>query len=347
MTLVDTFERILPSRFHRTTLQEAVDRFLKQLTNAETERSYQGVLYRFSAHVGPERPLNSIALDDINSWHRSLKRQDVLYENHPNRERVQGKLSPHTIHKHLRSGRRFWNWCVEVGEVDVSPMKGKKIEQPEKVSVSRRTASLKRLKALIDVMRQKPHDWALFCFYLDTGCRSGAVAELPLARLDMDRRIAHTIGKRDKEHDARFSPITAAALRAWLKVRPKDACKRVFLNRDGNPWNSDSLRSWLYRRCDKAEIKRISPHALRRTLGCHLAMMKVPLSLITSHMGHSRQEITLDHYMPDDDDLLYELLEVVGLLAALGIEMPDDDEDDEDEEDVDEDDDEALTESAR
>lgn len=298
-------------------LAEALEKFLQEPRRATTEVSYQKVLVKHIEYLGPERDVRSITLDDINNWARSLMQQQWRYKTHKRRKPEKGKLSDHTIYKHLKTARVFWNWLQEHSIIPASPMNGLKISRPPKPDVSSRTAPKSTLAALIRVMRRNSRDWAMFCFLVDTGVRANSLCELRMSMLDLDRNEAHLPQKGGRAHVAVFGPVTAKALKAFLKDRPKVEFPEVFLNQDGKPWTSDSLRSWLYRRCKQAGVRPIGPHALRRAVGCHLSLMQVPLSLVSKHLGHSNPMITATHYMPDDTEALHDMLERFGLLREL------------------------------
>jgi integrase/recombinase XerC len=311
--------------------------FGEQSLREETIRSYERILTEHIEFLGPNRRVTSVKRRDIIAWQNHLKKTQVLYKNREDkkckRPSFEGKLSEHTVYKRLKTAQVFWNWLERVGEIKKSPMKGVKIEKPPKPNVTKRKASIEVIRALAEVMWQDPRDWAMFCVLVDTGVRAIGLSNMELSGLEIDRLVAHTIEKGGNPHVAFFEQVTARALARYLKVRPKTRRREVFLNEKGGKMNESSLRGWLYRRCDKAGVERIGPHALRRAVGCHLAMKRVPLSLIQKHMGHSTAEVTARHYMPDGEEELHKMLSQFGLLEdVLGDDFDVDDEDEEDDE---------------
>ncbi|MBN1287853.1 MAG: site-specific integrase [Anaerolineae bacterium] len=294
----------------------ALTKFLDLPRRVATEETYRDVLERHIRFLGPDRDVTAITQDDIAAWHRDLLRQDTRYAGHSKRPKEDGGLSDWTLYKHLKTARVFWNWLERAGHIARSPMAGYPVHKPPKPPVSQRAAPLDTLLALVPAMRRSPQEWAMFCFLLDTGVRAGGLCSLSFGGLDLKRRVAVVTEKQGRRHTAVFGPVTAAALRAWLKERG-DGGREIFLNRDGNPWTPAALRSWLRRRCHDAGVKPIGPHALRRAVGCFMALMHVPLSLLQRHLGHTSPVITAIHYMPDADDDLRHAVEQQGLLRAL------------------------------
>lgn len=298
-------------------LNEAIQKYLLEPRSSQTEHSYEAVLRKMALFLDPKRDVRDITCDDLVAWHRDMVQQQRRYEDHPLRPPEAGGLSPHTIHKRLVTARGFWQWLFRVGEIDEVPMEGVKITLPDKPQVSARTIPFDELCKLAAVLRTRSQDWAIFCLFLDTACRAGAVATLSLSALDREHRLARLHEKGNRTHSLPYSPDTAEALEAWLAARPEVKDRSVFLNRDRKPWTPDSLRQWLYRRCDKAEIRRYSPHDLRRTASVYLALRGVPLSLIQKLLGHSDSAITVRHYLPDDNEDLRGMIENKGLLRGL------------------------------
>jgi site-specific recombinase XerD len=280
--------------------------------------------------------VTSVKRRDIVAWQNHLKGPQILYKGvQCRRHPFEGQLSPHTIHKRLRTARIFWIWLEDEGEIEQSPMRRLKLKKPPKPNVRLRTVPIEKIQSLVAVMRQDPRDWAIFCVLIDTGVRAIGLSNMELQNLNLDHRVVFTLEKGDKPHFAMFEQVTARALKRYLKVRPKTRRREVFFNEKGGKLNDSTVRGWLYRRCDKAGIERIGPHTLRRSLGCHLAMKRVPISLIQKHLGHSTAEITAQNYMPDGDEDLHDMLSKFGLLGEVleDFEFDDEDEDGSDEDD--------------
>jgi integrase/recombinase XerC len=118
-----------------------------------------------------------------------------------NRLQDQGR-SPATVRVRFSSLRRFFNWLVDEGELEHSPMarlRGPKI--PDKPQSRRDTAILR--------------------MFLDTGLRLTELANIRLQDLNMDTQLVRVVSKGGDEDLVPFGTVTARELDRYLRVRAK------------------------------------------------------------------------------------------------------------------------------
>jgi integrase len=143
-----------------------------------------------------------------------------------------------------------------------------------------------------------------------TGTRIGEVLALHWKHVDFERGILQI---REAVYDGHFGtpktassiadlplgPESVGALRQQLKredhgVQPEDL---VFPNRTGGPLNPKNLlRRVLYPACVKAEVPRVSWHALRHTHATLLAAGGASPKLIQSQLRHATTQLALELY---------------------------------------------------
>ncbi len=301
-------------------LSELLDDYLLTLTG-ETRRSSGSVLRRHVAYLGPDREAASVQPGEILRWQESLRTQEGRYADHPRRPAEDdGGLAEMTIFKNMKVARGFWSWAVEWDDdLGRSPMRAIAIKTPPRPPASEKAAPISTLRALLPVAAQHPRDYALYLFLLATGVRRKSVCLLALDQLDLAKRRAEVVGKGDRQYTVPFCTITAAALQAWLDVRPLVDTRAVFLSlHHHQPLTRSGVGTWIRRLCDEAGVPRIGPHAIRHAVGCYHASKGHPLSLIRELFGHSDARITLENYMPDSLDEVQAMVEdgLVRLLAA-------------------------------
>lgn len=70
----------------------------------------------------------------------------------------------------------------------------------------------------------------------------------------------------------------------------------LFPTRHGKPWTQQYAQKIVRRVGDRVEIKRLTPHRLRRTFGSHLLNEGVCLEVVSKLLGHRSTEVTEDAY---------------------------------------------------
>lgn len=152
------------------------------------------------------------------------------------------------------------------------------------------------------------------------------VSELVGLALDQfDRRTPasiHIIGKGRRERVLPLWQETAAAIRAWVAVRPKDGDTALFLNNAGRAMTRAGFEYILAKHAEVAAdivpslaTKPISPHVLRHSCAMHMLQATRDIRKVALWLGHATLQST-EIYLRADPA---EKLEMLGALAPLGI----------------------------
>ena len=147
--------------------------------------------------------------------------------------RVIKKAKSSTAWPYYRALRRLFNWAVEEGYLESSPLATIHFKPPPEPPVEGYTIEeLKRLLAVCDLdiktgarftgVRNK----GMLLLFIDSGLRRAELANLKLSDLDLESRRVRVLGKGNKIGVAPFSPRTAKALWAWLIERKPRAKNR-------------------------------------------------------------------------------------------------------------------------
>jgi integrase len=89
----------------------------------------------------------------------------------------------------------------------------------------------------------------------------------------------------------------------------------LFPNRSGNYIDWNNAVDAFHRICEKAQIGRFRPYALRHTFATILLAEGAPITYVASQLGHSKPTTTLRYYakwLPDQGDRFIELLDSAG-----------------------------------
>lgn len=199
------------------------------------------------------------------------------------------RLKPKTVNCYLNSVCQFYHYLSEEEEVPiVNPVKKPNIMKlprglPKHLKEEQIEILFKNLKG--------PRDRAMFMIMLRCGLRVEEVAHLSLGNIDLKRRILFIQdGKGAKDRIVYISNDALAALLEYLRVRPTNKVKKVFLVEKG-PLTGQSLsirgiqkRMEYY--ANKTNLK-ISCHHLRHTMATQMLNADTDLSTIQDLLGHN------------------------------------------------------------
>jgi integrase/recombinase XerD len=141
------------------------------------------------------------------------------------------------------------------------------------------------------------------------------VSELVGLRRDqIDRQgisTVHIIGKGRRERILPLWKETAAAVKAWLKVRPASDAPELFLNARGQAMTRDGFEYILTKHVATASrtapsiaSKRVSPHVLRHTCAMHTLQATRDVRKVSLWLGHAGMESTEVYLRADPSEKL-------------------------------------------
>jgi site-specific recombinase XerD len=193
---------------------------------------------------------------------------------HVARANVEGWLAelaatraPATVSKRYMALRVFFAWCVDEGEIAVSPMANTKQPPiPDKpVALVDDDVLRKILKACEGSNFADRRDAAMIRLLVDTGMRRAECAGLKVEDVDVREGVAVVLGKGRRPRACPFGAKTAQALDRYLRVRkshPFAHTDALWLAPRGAVTGS-GVAQILERRCDLAGVERVHPHQLR------------------------------------------------------------------------------------
>lgn len=278
-------------------LSEAVELLVNAtLADGRSERtaeSYAAALAALVDFLGADRAVEGVTIADLRAYVARLRGQGVRYAAHPGRAPVPGGLAAATIASRVRAVKRLFRFLEDEGAIVGNPARRLLQPRPGR-GVQPKAITAEDLRLLLaatggaDVMQRR--DRAVVLFLADTGCRAGGLAGLRLGDLSLDRLQAQVTEKGQKTRLVYFSPVTAAALAAWLEARPESASEHVFLNlrRPGEGLTANGLKELLRRLGKKAGCKGPhNAHAFRHGFARAFLQSGGNLSHLADLLGHS------------------------------------------------------------
>lgn len=204
-----------------------------------------------------------------------------------------GPRSNSTVNRYLSAGRSCWNWARSAGVVPSD------MRWPERLMLTEPKGRMRFLnddeltKLREAVRKYSPTLYALTMVSLATGVRQGELLRLEWADVDFARsRVKVMLAKND---EARGVFLPATAMEALQVLRKADIVSptRVFLDKDGEPFDKNKLRyRWKLAR-SAAGLKDFKWHDLRHSCASYLAQNGATLLEIGAVLGHKSPSATI------------------------------------------------------
>ena len=324
-------EQVTEERMPDIILSEAARRFLEHLeakgSRPRTIKTYEQRLAPFLAVFGATQ-VADVEPHHVDAYLRHMHSEHKLYEDHPKRETVSGRLSAATIDGRIQSLKAFFGWCARRRYCRANPAEHVKRNgyDPTDDSYAMR---LKDLQAMIAVAREqavryaRPRDYALILFLADTGARVGELVSLRIENVYLPKLEAVVEGKTGRG-TVDYTEQTGRALEYWLKLRPPCDHNRVFCTigkSAGRPLTPRSAYSILKRLAAKAGVEgRFNPHAIRHLVG-QIYTDNTNLELARKKLRH-KSIATTQRYANQDRA---RLKKATKKLSPINLEIADDD----------------------
>jgi integrase/recombinase XerD len=154
-------------------------------------------------------------------------------------------------------------------------------------------------------------DRAMLHLAFAAGMRVSELVGLRIDQIDCGLSTVHIIGKGRRERILPLWKETAAAVKAWLKVRPASAAPELFLNARGQAMTRDGFEYILAKHVAIASLtvpsiarKRVSPHVLRHTCAMHTLQATRDVRKVSLWLGHAGLQSTEPYLRADPTEKL-------------------------------------------
>lgn len=262
----------------------------------KTRRNYLQRLRVLLAYFGENRDVATITPELLLRWQQELRNRTELYSDNPHRKTQKGGLSPATIRTYVKEAYALFDFLAAAGILGVSP--AAKLKLPPTEESDLKYIRDDDLAAMLDVARLRgARDYAILMLLTDTGMRAGELCTLTLDRLDLKRQVARVKGKSKRFSDSPFIAETAAALLAYLDIRPPVSVKEVFLSRNRTPLSTGALYQLLDEIAAAAKVTGPhNPHAFRHAAARAVLLAGGTLQDVMEKLHHTSIVVTSKHY---------------------------------------------------
>ncbi len=202
-----------------------------------------------------------------------------------------------TVCRKLSSIRALYRFAKITGVVENDPAFA--IPGP---SIARRKPAPLKVDEIMKLLRTtvagrtptaQLRDAAIMELFYASGMRRAEVAGVRLADVDLAERTIRVIGKGNKERTVLINRAAAAAIEAYLRVRPRTADPALFLGRGGKgltPKHVWRIFRAVYR--VSGMTKHATPHTMRHSFATHLVENGVDLETVRELLGHENLATT-------------------------------------------------------
>ncbi|HTJ26926.1 MAG TPA: tyrosine-type recombinase/integrase [Candidatus Limnocylindria bacterium] len=194
-----------------------------------------------------------------------------------------------TFYKHLRhAGRREDNPAADA----ILPKIGKPLPKAMRSDEVAKVFAVKPLAGLSDLQRRR--DRAILQCLWSSGVRRAELVGLDLNDVDLDGRQLRVVkGKGNKDRYVPMTPEAAAAMRAYLDVRPKVSVPAFFVGRGDRRLSSAAVYKIVRTYMTLAGITdHASPHTWRHTVATLMRERGADLLFLKEFLGHESTATT-------------------------------------------------------
>ena len=252
--------------------------------------------------------------DFVSRW-ANLRVQDITRKHvHQVLDELLTANGPSAANHAFAAIRKFFNWCVERGEVDNSPCVG--LKAPAKFNSRDRVLTDDEVARIWGSLDQMGYPFGPFVKLLFlTGQRREEVASLRWQYLDLDARLWTQPAASNKSNRIHFVPLSDAAIKILQEI-PKLHEELVFPAR-GSATNSISgFSKWKSALDQLSGTSNWTLHDIRRTMATGLASVKISHLVVELLLNHNAASLSGVAAVYNRHDYLDEKREAVERWAA-------------------------------
>ena len=192
---------------------------------------------------------------------------------------------PSSANHALAAIRKFFNWCLERGLLDISPTTS--IKRPAKLVSRSRVLDDNELRAIWLSADSIGYPFGrLVQLLLLTGQRRNEVANMSWQQLDLKERTWVLPAELTKNNRAHVVPLTDAAMTVITSI-PRTTDGLIFASRSSDERSFSGFSKCKRQLDTMCGITNWTLHDLRRSAATHLGRLKVPPHVVERILNHS------------------------------------------------------------
>ena len=240
-----------------------------------TISSYKRDLLKFSSFLSKKEVLDFKMIDPdvLNIFVMELRHSNT---------------SGKSIKRYLSSIRVFFNFLIEVGEVQTNPallIKTPKVERdlPKTIDFD----DLKKMMTINSTQYKELRAVLMIELLYSCALRVSELVGINFEDIDMDEGFVKVMGKGGK---ARFSPMgqtTIDVLKRYIKQRPNCVTNALFINQNNTRISTRTVQNVVKKRALQVGVSiNVHPHMLRHAAATHFLQSSHDLRTVQEFLGH-------------------------------------------------------------
>ena len=240
-----------------------------------TISSYKRDLLKFSSFLSKKEVLDFKMIDPdvLNIFVMELRHSNT---------------SGKSIKRYLSSIRVFFNFLIEVGEVQTNPallIKTPKVERdlPKTIDFD----DLKKMMTINSTQYKELRAVLMIELLYSCALRVSELVGINFEDIDMDEGFVKVMGKGG---NARFSPMgqtTVDVLKRYIKQRPSSATNALFINQNNTRISTRTVQNVVKKRALQVGVSiNVHPHMLRHAAATHFLQSSHDLRTVQEFLGH-------------------------------------------------------------
>ena len=243
---------------------------------------------------------------DLNNYRDYLNKKKINYKTINKLEILDylkyldnSSLSNKSISRHLSSLRTFYNYLVEIKEIDSNVFKrvrNPKVEKklPNYLSIGEVEEILNSIK---EDTKEDIRNKCVFEIMYSCGLRVSEVSNLKVNNIDFREHTIRIMGKGSKERIVYYGEYLKDILDKYMRVRDEFLIKGnreyLFINSKGEMLSRESI-AYLIDKIEKKSLinHKITPHVLRHSFATHLLDDGADLRSVQELLGHENLDTT-------------------------------------------------------
>lgn len=196
----------------------------------------------------------------------------------------------------------FYIWLKREGYTSENKME--RILTVKTEDIIEETLSEIEIAHIRDVVKD-PFDRALFEFLIASGVRAKECTNLKISDIDFISGKVHIRnGKGGKDRFTYITPVCAKYLKTYINTRPYKVEYLFASKREkGSQMTADGIAYRVQKIKKIADIPRLHPHLLRKTMATRLVKNGMDISLVQDLLGHANLDTTKRYVIADEETI--------------------------------------------
>jgi len=197
------------------------------------------------------------------------------------------KYSKISINRKIASLKSYFNFLVNIGKINTSPLKGhKNLKSSSKIVIPFSEDEMDKVFDNFESSNINNRDKLIIEIFYSTGIRREELINIKIKNISFERKVIKVVGKRNKERMIPMLPNLSSNILNYIDE--KDPKIYLFESSKSKKLSISTIYRIVtkYFRSVSSKV-RISPHVLRHTFATHMLNKGADINTIKEILGHA------------------------------------------------------------